>query len=591
MNADIAALLDEAEDIVNAAGIEVLDEQQRKAQRKMFRKNARSVDPFGPGSVYRLVGLPLPVVLRRGGASARAVPRGRRRRAAGRVAIVHVASVPRGPSAGEVHALHAELGASGRRRARGPFHTPWSGEHAPPSDSRPSLVAGKAVLHAFGRDAFDRFHLALMQAYFAANRTISERAVILDVACGIGLDTDELERRLVAGAATLEPRSWPTTKPHSRTGLPRYRACWSTTSTCCRARWRWSNIAKSSRGSPGNVRRMPTGLAARSRAMPVGRQAVVAVVVAVGSGRSATSWCAPGNSDAWVFTTWRLWFALPPLAVVIAVRRRRGRVTIWPPDVTRRRWTLLMFGAGAFFVASAGTTFAALGMTRLLDVSLIAALQPVLIIAFAVAFLSETVRSSHLLRAVVAVGATIVVAVSASSSGSWSLAGDVVAVISLVMDSAWFVYGRVLRTNFEIDPIVFMFGTLFTGALLMTPLSLIAHGSLTMSANGFFYAGCVMVAGTAAHVLMVWAHRYVPTSISSPLLLLQPPLVAAGAWVFFGESLTAVEIVFSAVVVASLWGVVRSAELEEVEGDLPRPGAADVTSRGQRDRGNRRPHE
>ena len=316
---------------------------------------------------------------------------------------------------------------------------------------------------------------------------------------------------------------------------------------------------------------MATGLAARSRAMPVGRQALIAVVVAVVLWSICNLFVRAGNSDAWVFTTWRLWFALPPLAVVVAVRRRRHRVTIWPPDVARRRWTLLMFGAGAFFVGSAGTTFAALGMTRLLDVTLIAALQPVLVIAFAVAFLSEKVRSSHLLRAVVAVGATVVVAVSASSSGSWSLAGDVVAVISLVLDSAWFVYGRVLRTKFEIDPFVFMFGTLFTGALLMTPLALVAHGSLTMSANGFFYAACVMVAGTAAHVLMVWAHRYVPTSISSPLLLLQPPLVAAGAWVFFGESLNAVEIVFSAVVVASLWGVVRSPELEEVEGDVPDP--------------------
>ena len=83
------------------------------------------------------------------------------------------------------------------------FHTPWSGDHRPPSDSRPSLIAGKAVLHAFGADAFDRFHLALMHAYFAENRTISERAVILDVASTVGLDADELDRRLAADAVDL----------------------------------------------------------------------------------------------------------------------------------------------------------------------------------------------------------------------------------------------------------------------------------------------------------------------------------------------------------------------------------------------------
>jgi drug/metabolite transporter (DMT)-like permease len=70
---------------------------------------------------------------------------------------------------------------------------------------------------------------------------------------------------------------------------------------------------------------------------------------------------------------------------------------------------------------------------------------------------------------------------------------------------------------------------------------------------------------------MTWAHRYVPTSISSPLLLAEPPIVAAGAWIFFGESVTALEAFGSAVVVASLWGLVRSPELAEVEDDTPDP--------------------
>jgi hypothetical protein len=42
MNADIAALLDEAEDIVNAAGMDLLDEQAKRAQRKkLFRKRKK----------------------------------------------------------------------------------------------------------------------------------------------------------------------------------------------------------------------------------------------------------------------------------------------------------------------------------------------------------------------------------------------------------------------------------------------------------------------------------------------------------------------------------------------------------------------
>jgi len=68
----------------------------------------------------------------------------------------------------------------------------------------PTAIAGKAVLHTFGAAAFDRFHLALMHAYFADNRTISERSVILDVAGAVELDAEELDATLDANGATLE---------------------------------------------------------------------------------------------------------------------------------------------------------------------------------------------------------------------------------------------------------------------------------------------------------------------------------------------------------------------------------------------------
>jgi predicted DsbA family dithiol-disulfide isomerase len=80
----------------------------------------------------------------------------------------------------------------------------WSGEHAPPSHSMPPAIAGKAVRRDFGDDAFHRFHLALMRAYFADNRTVSDRAVVLDVARACGLDTDVLTRTLDTDEAALE---------------------------------------------------------------------------------------------------------------------------------------------------------------------------------------------------------------------------------------------------------------------------------------------------------------------------------------------------------------------------------------------------
>jgi drug/metabolite transporter (DMT)-like permease len=313
-------------------------------------------------------------------------------------------------------------------------------------------------------------------------------------------------------------------------------------------------------------------VANRARSLPVARRAVVAVLVAVFLWSGTSLFVRAGHSDALVFTTWRLWFALPPLGAIVAWRSSRtDSAPFWPTDVPTMRWIVLLIGAGAFFVAGASTTFAALGLTRLLDVTLIGSLQPVLIIAFAVAFLGEPVARTHLLRAAVAIIGTIVVALAASGSGSWSLSGDVLAVLSLVFNSGWFLYGRVLRTRIVVDPFAFMLGTLTAAAILLTPLTLIVHGSLGISRVGLFYATCTMIAGTAAHVLMIWAHRHVATSVSSPMLLGETPLVAAGGWVFFGEGITLLQGAGAAAVVASLWGVTRGPELEHVEHDVPDP--------------------
>ncbi len=80
----------------------------------------------------------------------------------------------------------------------------WSGEHAPPTHSMPPAVAGKAVRHAFGDEAFARFHLALMNAYFAGNRTVSDRSVILEVASACGLAPEVLDATIDAEEAALE---------------------------------------------------------------------------------------------------------------------------------------------------------------------------------------------------------------------------------------------------------------------------------------------------------------------------------------------------------------------------------------------------
>ena len=281
------------------------------------------------------------------------------------------------------------------------------------------------------------------------------------------------------------------------------------------------------------------------------------------------------HAEPLVFTAWRLWFAVPPLALVLLVRQRRGEQIVFrSDDVSRGRWILLVLGTGAFFAAAAGSAFVAIDKTRLLDVTLIGALQPVVIIVVAVMFLGEHVGRREVTFAIVAIAGTALVASASSGSGSWSLAGEIIAVISLFLNAGWYLYGRVLRHRYAVDPFAFMLGVLTSAAVLITPIAFVSAGTLALSGSQYAWAAATMLVGTSAHVLLVWAHRYLPASVSAPLMLAEPVLVAAGAWVFFGEALGPIEIVGSAIVVAALFGMARSPAVVHVEDEIPDPAPA-----------------
>jgi drug/metabolite transporter (DMT)-like permease len=293
-----------------------------------------------------------------------------------------------------------------------------------------------------------------------------------------------------------------------------------------------------------------------------------AVWIAVVGWSACSLFVRAAHADAVRFTTWRLWFALPPLYAIVAVRARRhpGRAIAHIEGRGRVALVATMAGAGALFAGGAATAFAALGSTTLLDATLIPSLQPVVVLVAAVALLNEHVARDNVVRCLVAVAGTVVVASAASGRGTWSLGGDAMAVVSLFVNAAWHLYGRWVRHRFGLDPLVFMAGALSCAALFLTPVALVATGGLRIGGHALGYAALVMVVGTCAHITMVWAHRYVPASESAPVLLAEPPIVALAGWAAFGDAPGALEIVGSLVVVSALVRVARTeAEVDAVE--------------------------
>lgn len=65
--------------------------------------------------------------------------------------------------------------------------TVWSTDEPPPSHSVPPAVATKAAARQ-GAEAFERYHLALMDSYFYRNRNITDPANLVHIAEETGLD-------------------------------------------------------------------------------------------------------------------------------------------------------------------------------------------------------------------------------------------------------------------------------------------------------------------------------------------------------------------------------------------------------------------
>ena len=71
----------------------------------------------------------------------------------------------------------------------------WASDEPQPTSSVPAHVAAKALAR-LAPEASDAFHHRLLRAYFAENRTISDRSVLADLAADVGVDRGEFTTHL-----------------------------------------------------------------------------------------------------------------------------------------------------------------------------------------------------------------------------------------------------------------------------------------------------------------------------------------------------------------------------------------------------------
>ena len=214
--------------------------------------------------------------------------------------------------------------------------------------------------------------------------------------------------------------------------------------------------------------------------------------------------------------------------------------------------------AGILLGLEIGVFFTALRSTTVANATIIGALQPILLLVVASRRYREKITPWLLGLSLLAIAGVVVVAIGASSKGTWSLKGDLMAFIAMILFSAYFVV--VKETRIRVDTFTLQTIAMIVGALTVLPIAMFSAGTPVLpipSGEQLLWLLFLLAVPGTGHYLMNWAHLHVSLTVTGFLTLAIPVFSALGAWLILDQVLTFVQILGGAVVLSVLIGIVK----------------------------------
>src|ERR1017187_4291513 len=266
---------------------------------------------------------------------------------------------------------------------------------------------------------------------------------------------------------------------------------------------------------------------ARNQTIGLGGSVLAAILWGFGAIFAALTF-APGL----VLSFYRLWLGA---ALLVVITYLSGRRLTWA--TVRASWL-----GGVFLAGDMALFYSAVKLASVVDVTVIGAFQPILVILAARRLFGERLGRWDVVWIALAMIGVLATVLGPGVSGRHQVLGDLLAVGSLL---CWSAYWLVTKHARELHgALEYTAGVTTMAALTVTPIVFVSGQSLShVKLGDWTWIVLLAVVPGGGHLIMNWSHRYVDASVSSIIGCLSPLVAALAAIPILDQSLTFSQVV------------------------------------------------
>ena len=318
---------------------------------------------------------------------------------------------------------------------------------------------------------------------------------------------------------------------------------------------------------------MPSTLAGSTSEPEPSASAPVSAEGATGTREAARSEAAPGALPfVGLGVVLLLWGFGPPISKLISAPPLTASFTrLWTSAIaiiavqcamgsrpTVKALRASVWGGVAFGLNSL-VFFYALSNASIATITVIGSLQPALVMVGASKFFGERITRWGVAWTAVAIGGAAIAVLGAGAAVHTNALGVACSVGSLLCIGAYFLASKQARATLGAGE--YVMGVMVWASLLVTPVVAVggglSHFDALDSRDWFWLAVMLVGPGVGGQLIMGWAVRWVPVSLTAMILLGATAVSIVAAWPIHHEQPTLVQLLGGAIALGSVTAILQ----------------------------------